>query len=165
MRRGQGWVTAMLHGSLGIILSTYYAILSPYPGVQLNLFTYSHTWPYADTRPYTRIELDQFDMFRSWDLAIYRFDMSPNEWYVNQKTWLRRCLRRLNCPALTSMKVITFCRQWHRQPHAQLQSSDLRPRLMMTRTPSMNSVIKETKTAWSTMIFMISIPKLIMRII
>jgi len=30
-------------------------------------------WPYADIRPYTIIAVNQFDTFRSWDLAIYPF--------------------------------------------------------------------------------------------
>ena len=56
--------------SLVIMLPINYSIILPHPRVQPYLLIYSHTRPDTDIRPYTIIALNQFDMFRSWDLTI-----------------------------------------------------------------------------------------------
>jgi len=92
------------------------------------------------------------------------FDASPRNNAFYHKTCLQRSLPELNCVSLTSMRVMTLCRQRHQQPNALLQQSYRRPRLTMTMTSKMTSKVKEAKIAWSTTLVVFSVPKLLTRI-
>jgi len=93
------------------------------------------------------------------------FDTSPQNNAFYHKTFLQRSLLELNCASLTSMKVMTHCRQRHREPNALLQQLNRRPRLIMTMISTMTSEINKMKIAQSTMILVISVLILLMRIV